>query len=131
MPLPSQYFKIPKASMDEMMREQIARQTEANGRMKNQFEYLKEKSPRTNFLPHTTKPKSRHEVVEGIFKSPSIQNENDKGDVDFIEIAQRISRTQKKRSLSMMYCRIMLVGRSSINLRELELGIEREGNKER
>ncbi|GKB16017.1 hypothetical protein Tco_0849940, partial [Tanacetum coccineum] len=36
MPHPSQHFKIPKASTEEMMKEWMARQTEANERMKDQ-----------------------------------------------------------------------------------------------
>ncbi|GJT37243.1 hypothetical protein Tco_0937108 [Tanacetum coccineum] len=36
MPHPSRYFKLPKTSMEEMMREWMARQMEANEHMKNQ-----------------------------------------------------------------------------------------------
>ncbi|GJW16022.1 hypothetical protein Tco_0020155 [Tanacetum coccineum] len=36
MPHPSQYFEFPKTSIEEMMREWMARQTEANERMNNQ-----------------------------------------------------------------------------------------------
>ncbi|GJW16982.1 putative reverse transcriptase domain-containing protein [Tanacetum coccineum] len=36
MPHPSRYFKLPKTSMEEMMKEWMARQIEANKRMKNQ-----------------------------------------------------------------------------------------------
>ncbi|GJX40310.1 hypothetical protein Tco_0255300 [Tanacetum coccineum] len=67
LPHPSQYFKRRKTSTKEMMREWMASQTEANERMKNQS---------SESLPHTTKPKSRHEIV---YKSPSIRKENDKG----------------------------------------------------
>ncbi|GJR71730.1 hypothetical protein Tco_0830432 [Tanacetum coccineum] len=47
--------------------------------------YLEKKLQRTKSLPHTTKPKSRREVMEGVRKPPSIRNENDKGDVEAIE----------------------------------------------
>ncbi|GKF48543.1 hypothetical protein Tco_0141794, partial [Tanacetum coccineum] len=45
------------------------------------FEYL-EKIKQTKSLPHTTNTKLRHESV---YKSPSIQKENDKGDVKSIK----------------------------------------------
>ncbi|GJV14567.1 hypothetical protein Tco_1359890 [Tanacetum coccineum] len=70
---PSQYFKTPEASTEEMMREWMTRQTEANERMKNQP---------TKSLPHITNIKPRHEFV---YKPPSIRNKNDKGDVKAIE----------------------------------------------
>ncbi|GJY18234.1 hypothetical protein Tco_0389725 [Tanacetum coccineum] len=70
---PSQYFKTPEASTEEMMREWMARQMEANERMKNQP---------TKSLPHITNIKPRHEFV---YKPPSIRNKNDKGDVKDIE----------------------------------------------
>ncbi|GKE21365.1 hypothetical protein Tco_1432877 [Tanacetum coccineum] len=85
-----------------MMREWMTTQMETNERMKNhvvelerkikqglrnhqavienlerQFEFLENK-----FLPRTTNTKPRHEFV---YKPPSIRNENDKGDVRFIE----------------------------------------------
>ncbi|GKC18612.1 hypothetical protein Tco_1020762 [Tanacetum coccineum] len=60
-----------------MMGEWMARQTEANERMKNQFEYLK-KIPQTKSLPRSTNTKPRHEFV---YKPPSIRNDNDNGDV--------------------------------------------------
>ncbi|GJR32839.1 hypothetical protein Tco_1109071 [Tanacetum coccineum] len=88
------------------MREWMARQTEANERMKNQvvelehkikqglrnrqaiienlerqFKYLEKIQP-TKSIPRTAHTKPRHEFV---YKPPSIQNENDKGDVKFIE----------------------------------------------
>ncbi|GJR75777.1 hypothetical protein Tco_0088142 [Tanacetum coccineum] len=69
MPHPSRYFKLPKTSLDEMMREWMARQTEANERMKNQP---------TKSLPRTINTKLRHEFV---YKPPLIRNENDKDDV--------------------------------------------------
>ncbi|GJR72719.1 hypothetical protein Tco_0085084 [Tanacetum coccineum] len=56
-----------------MMREWMARKTKANERMKNQP---------AESLPHTTNTKPRHEFV---YKIPSIRNENDKGNVKFIE----------------------------------------------
>ncbi|GJR53011.1 hypothetical protein Tco_1403532 [Tanacetum coccineum] len=46
-----------------------------------QFKYLEKIQP-TKSLPRTTNTKPRHEFV---YKPPSIQNENDKGDVLFIE----------------------------------------------
>ncbi|GJS74867.1 hypothetical protein Tco_0707708 [Tanacetum coccineum] len=89
-----------------MMKEWMARKTEANERMKDQvvelerkinqglrnrqaiiknlerqFKYI-EKTQHTKFLPRTKNTKSRHEFV---YKPPSVQNENDKGDVKFIE----------------------------------------------
>ncbi|GJV69684.1 hypothetical protein Tco_1485193 [Tanacetum coccineum] len=107
MPHPSRYFEKPKTSAEEMMREWMARQTEANERMKNQvvelerkinqglrnrqtiiqnlerqFESLNEKTRQTKSLPRTTNTKLRHEFV---YRSPSIRNDNDKGDVLFIE----------------------------------------------
>ncbi|GJT69696.1 hypothetical protein Tco_1028982 [Tanacetum coccineum] len=84
----------------------MARQTKANERMKNevvkleqkiyqglsnrqaiienlerQFEYL-EKIQRSDSLRRTTNTKLRHEFV---YKPPSIQNENDKGEIAAIE----------------------------------------------
>ncbi|GJX88322.1 reverse transcriptase domain-containing protein [Tanacetum coccineum] len=47
----------------------------------NYVEYL-EKTQRTKSLPRTKTTKPKHEFV---YKPPSIQNENDKGDVKFIE----------------------------------------------
>ncbi|GKE21622.1 hypothetical protein Tco_1433134 [Tanacetum coccineum] len=86
-----------------MMREWMASQTKANERMKNQvvelenqinqglrnhqaiiqnlerqFEFLLP----TEILPPTKNMKPRHEIV---YKIPSIQNDNDKGDVKFNE----------------------------------------------
>ncbi|GJX14385.1 hypothetical protein Tco_0206143 [Tanacetum coccineum] len=81
MPHPSQYFKLPKTSPEEMMREWMTRQLKANERMKDQFEYLEKIQP-TKSLPHTTNIKPRHGIV---YKPPSILNENDKGDVAFLE----------------------------------------------
>nr|GEW66369.1 hypothetical protein [Tanacetum cinerariifolium] len=49
--------------------------------LERQFEYLEKIQP-TKSLPHTTKTKLRHEFF---YKPPSIQNDNDKGDVKFIE----------------------------------------------
>ncbi|GJR94563.1 reverse transcriptase domain-containing protein [Tanacetum coccineum] len=83
MPHPSQYFQMPKALTNEMMREWMAILIEANENMKNQF--LEKKIQRTNFLPDTTKPKSGQDVVDGVYKPPSNRNENDKGDVEFIK----------------------------------------------
>ncbi|GKA97843.1 hypothetical protein Tco_0825737 [Tanacetum coccineum] len=57
----SRYFEFTKTSTEEMMREWMASQMKANERTKNQ---------------------PRHEIVYNI---PSIQNDNDKGDVKFIE----------------------------------------------
>ncbi|GKF00586.1 hypothetical protein Tco_0027509 [Tanacetum coccineum] len=106
MPHPSRYFERHKTSTKEMMREWIARQMEANERMKNQvvelerqinqglrnrqaiienlerqFKYLGKIQP-TKSLLHTTNTKPRHEFV---YKPPSIRNENVKGDVKAIE----------------------------------------------
>ncbi|GJU75518.1 hypothetical protein Tco_1272588 [Tanacetum coccineum] len=99
---PSRYFEFTETSMEEMMREWMASQTKANERMKNQvvelenqinqglrnhqaiiqnlerqFEFLLP----TKTLPLATNTKPRHEIVYNI---PSIQNDNDKGDVKFI-----------------------------------------------
>ncbi|GJU18009.1 reverse transcriptase domain-containing protein [Tanacetum coccineum] len=49
--------------------------------LERQFEYLEKIRP-TKSLPRITNTKSRHESV---YKPPSIQNENDKGDVEFIK----------------------------------------------
>nr|GEU64992.1 hypothetical protein [Tanacetum cinerariifolium] len=49
--------------------------------LEREFEYL-EKNQQIKFIPHTTNTKLRHEIV---YKPPSIQNENDKGDVKAIE----------------------------------------------
>ncbi|GJU69024.1 hypothetical protein Tco_1255283 [Tanacetum coccineum] len=106
MPHPSQYFERAETSTEEMMREWMGRQTEANERMKDQmvelenqinqglrnrqaiienlerqFEYLEKIQP-TESLTHTTNTKPRHEFVS---KPPSVQNENDKGDVKAIK----------------------------------------------
>ncbi|GKC71121.1 hypothetical protein Tco_1117004 [Tanacetum coccineum] len=100
---PSRYFEFTETSTEEMMREWMASQTKANERMKNQvvelenqinqglrnhqeiiqnlerkFEFL---SPTETLLP-AINMKPRHEIV---YKIPSIQNDNDKGDVKFIE----------------------------------------------
>ncbi|GKF05925.1 hypothetical protein Tco_0036593, partial [Tanacetum coccineum] len=50
--------------------------------LKRQFKFLENKNFRAKSLPRTTNTKPRHESV---YKSPSIQNEHDKGDVKFIE----------------------------------------------
>ncbi|GJU22187.1 hypothetical protein Tco_1155529 [Tanacetum coccineum] len=44
--------------------------------------YLEKEIQRSKSLPRTTNTKSRHEFF---YKPPSIRNENDKGDVEFIE----------------------------------------------
>ncbi|GJS18622.1 reverse transcriptase domain-containing protein [Tanacetum coccineum] len=49
--------------------------------LKRQFGYI-EKIMRTESPPRTTNTKPRHEIF---YKPPSIRNENDKGDVEFIE----------------------------------------------
>ncbi|GJU08935.1 hypothetical protein Tco_1125365 [Tanacetum coccineum] len=107
MPHPSQYFKIPKTSMEEMIKEWMARQTEVNERLKNQvvelgrkinqglrnrqaiienlerqFEFLDKKNLRTESPLRSTNTKPRHEFV---YKPPSIRNKNNKGDVEVIE----------------------------------------------
>ncbi|GJR82283.1 hypothetical protein Tco_0153068 [Tanacetum coccineum] len=107
MPHPSRYFQLPKTSTEEMMREWMARQMEANERMNNQvvelenrinqglrnrqtiiknlerqLEFLEKKFFRIESFPHTTNTKPRH---ESFYKPPSIRNENDKGDVTAIE----------------------------------------------
>nr|GEX27705.1 hypothetical protein [Tanacetum cinerariifolium] len=106
MPHPSRYFELPKTSTEKMMREWMARQMEANERMKNQvvelerktnqglrnrqaliknlerqFKYL-EKNQQTKSLPCITNTKLRHEVI---YKPPSIQNKNDNDDVEAIK----------------------------------------------
>ncbi|GJY29043.1 hypothetical protein Tco_0404810 [Tanacetum coccineum] len=93
--------------MEEMMREWMAKRTKANERMKDpvvelkiqinqglrnrqaiienlerQLEFLDKKTLRTKSLPHTTSTEPRPEFV---YNPPSIRNENDKGDVKFIE----------------------------------------------
>ncbi|GKA56863.1 hypothetical protein Tco_0755935 [Tanacetum coccineum] len=103
MPHPSRYFEFTETSTEEMMREWMASQTKANERMKNQvvelenqinqglrnhqaiiqnlerqFEFLLP----TKTLPPATNTKPRHDIVYNI---PSIRNDNDKGDVKFIE----------------------------------------------
>ncbi|GKA48249.1 hypothetical protein Tco_0741207 [Tanacetum coccineum] len=90
-----------------MMREWMARQMEANERMKKQvvelerkinqglrnrqaiiknlerqFEFLDKKILRAESLPRTTNTKPRHEFV---YKPPSIRNKNDNGDDKVIE----------------------------------------------
>ncbi|GJU34250.1 hypothetical protein Tco_1182604 [Tanacetum coccineum] len=104
---PLQYFKRPETSTEEIMREWMARQMEANDCMKDQvvelerqimqglrnhqaiiqnlerqFESLNEKDQHAKSLSRTTNTKPRYELV---YKPPSIQNENDKGDALFIE----------------------------------------------
>ncbi|GJV87573.1 hypothetical protein Tco_1531511 [Tanacetum coccineum] len=106
MPHPSQYSEILKTSPEEMMREWMIRQTEANERMKNrvveleykfnqglrnrqaiienlerQFKYLEKIQPSKSF-PYTINTKSRHEFV---YKPPLIRDENEKGDIVDIE----------------------------------------------
>ncbi|GKE94291.1 hypothetical protein Tco_1579146 [Tanacetum coccineum] len=49
--------------------------------LERQFEYL-EKTQYTESLPRTTNTKPRHKFI---YKPTSIRNENDKGDVKFIE----------------------------------------------
>ncbi|GKE10183.1 hypothetical protein Tco_1413734 [Tanacetum coccineum] len=103
MPHPSRYFEFTETSTEEMMREWMTSQTEENERMKNQvvelenqinqglrnhqaiiknlerqFEFLLP----TETLPPATNTKLRHEFVYNI---PSIRNDNDKGNVKFIE----------------------------------------------
>ncbi|GJU01286.1 hypothetical protein Tco_1111624 [Tanacetum coccineum] len=107
MPHPSRSFELPKTSSEEMIREWMASQMEASKHMKNwmvelersinqglrnrqaiienlerQFEFLEKKNLCTESLPYTTNTKPRQEFVN---KPPSIQNENDKGDVKAIE----------------------------------------------
>ncbi|GJT14991.1 hypothetical protein Tco_0873697 [Tanacetum coccineum] len=107
MPYPYQYFELPKTSLEEMMREWMARKMEANERMKDQvveferkinqglrncqaiienlerqFEFLDKKIFHNKSLPRNTHTKPRHEFV---YKPLSNQNENDKGDVKAIE----------------------------------------------
>ncbi|GJX96707.1 hypothetical protein Tco_0352505 [Tanacetum coccineum] len=50
--------------------------------LKRQFRFFHEKIQQTKSFPYTTNTKPRHEVV---YKPHSIRNENDKGDVKFIE----------------------------------------------
>ncbi|GJX65581.1 hypothetical protein Tco_0299924 [Tanacetum coccineum] len=101
-PHPSQYFKIPKTSTGDMMKEWMDRKMEADERMKDQvvelglqidqglrnrqaiienlerqFEYLEKIKP-IESIPRTTNTKPRHEP-------PSIRNENNKGNVKVIE----------------------------------------------
>ncbi|GKE94604.1 hypothetical protein Tco_1579459 [Tanacetum coccineum] len=100
---PSRYFEFTKTLTKEMMREWMASQTKENERMKNhvvelenqinqglrnhqaiiqnlerQFEFILP----TKTLPLATNIKSRHEIV---YNTPSIRNNNDKGDVKFIK----------------------------------------------
>ncbi|GKB54494.1 reverse transcriptase domain-containing protein [Tanacetum coccineum] len=107
MPHPSRYFEFTETSTEEMMREWMASQTEANERMKNQvvelenqinqgsrnhqaiiqnlerqFEHLVKIQP-SKSLPRTTNTKPRHEFV---YKPPLIRNNDNKGDVKFIEV---------------------------------------------
>ncbi|GKB72258.1 hypothetical protein Tco_0933670 [Tanacetum coccineum] len=87
-----------------MMREWMARKMEANEDMKNQVVELEHQINQglrnrqaiieslerqfekqiqcSEYLPHTTNTKPRHEFV---YKPLSIKNENDKGDVEIIE----------------------------------------------
>ncbi|GKA60420.1 hypothetical protein Tco_0759827 [Tanacetum coccineum] len=92
--------------MEEMMKEWMASQMEVNERMKNQvvelenqinqgsrnhqaiiqnlerqFEHLVKIQP-SKSLPRTTNTKPRHEFF---YKPPSIRNDDNKGDVKFIE----------------------------------------------
>ncbi|GJS55036.1 reverse transcriptase domain-containing protein [Tanacetum coccineum] len=104
MPRPSRYFEFTETSTEEMMREWMTSQTEANERMKNQVVELKNQINQglrnhqsiiqnlerqfrfllpTESLPRTTNTKLRHEFV---YKPPSIRNNNDKGDVKFIKV---------------------------------------------
>ncbi|GJW99239.1 hypothetical protein Tco_0181047 [Tanacetum coccineum] len=103
MPHPSRYFEFTETSTEEMMREWMASQTKANERMKNQVVELENQINQglrnhqaiiqnlerqfefffpTETLPPAINTKPRHEIV---YKIPSIQNNNDKGDVKFIE----------------------------------------------
>ncbi|GKA91195.1 hypothetical protein Tco_0813065 [Tanacetum coccineum] len=100
---PSRYFEFTETSTEEMMREWMASQTKTNKRMKNQvielenqinqglrnhqaiiqnlerqFEFLLP----TETLPPSTNTKPIHDIVYNI---PSIRNDNNKGDVKFIE----------------------------------------------
>ena len=84
-PLSSQYFgqnKETKTSPEEMMIEWM----EGNESMKNHVVETKlgEKKEvhHTESLPQTTDSNPGHEFV---YKPPSIRNEHDKGDVEFIE----------------------------------------------
>ncbi|GKC87495.1 hypothetical protein Tco_1148144 [Tanacetum coccineum] len=104
MPRPSRYFKFTETSTKEMMREWMASQMKANERMKNQVAELENQVNQglrnhqaiiqnlerqfefllpTKTLPPATNTKPRHEIVYNI---PSIRNNNDKGDVKFIEV---------------------------------------------
>ncbi|GKE86215.1 hypothetical protein Tco_1559957 [Tanacetum coccineum] len=69
--------------MEEMIREWIARQTEANKRMKNQVVELKRQNNQgLRNRQAIIENLERHEFV---YNPPSIRNENDKGDIEFIE----------------------------------------------
>nr|GEV27449.1 hypothetical protein [Tanacetum cinerariifolium] len=61
--------------MEEIMREWMARQTEANERIKGETQ-------RSKSFPHTTNSKPRHEFV---YNTPLVRNKNDKGNVEFIQ----------------------------------------------
>ncbi|GKC26679.1 hypothetical protein Tco_1033973 [Tanacetum coccineum] len=50
--------------------------------LERQFESLNDKTQRSESLPYIKNTKPRHEIV---YKTPSIRNENDKGDVKFIK----------------------------------------------
>ncbi|GJY41088.1 hypothetical protein Tco_0428358 [Tanacetum coccineum] len=65
------------------VRMKLTSSNEANERMKNrQFEHLVKIQP-SKSLPRTTNTKPRHEFV---YKPPSIRNDDNKGDVKFIEV---------------------------------------------
>ncbi|GJZ09353.1 hypothetical protein Tco_0543636 [Tanacetum coccineum] len=102
-PHPSRYFEFTKTLTEEMMREWMASQTKANERTKNQVVELENQINQglrnhqtiiqnlerqfkfllpTKTFPPAINTKPRHENVYNI---PSIQNNNDKGDVKFIE----------------------------------------------
>ncbi|GJT45961.1 hypothetical protein Tco_1128044 [Tanacetum coccineum] len=81
-----------KMEANEHMKDQVVElENQINQRLRNrqpivknlerQFKYL-EKTQHTKFLPRTTNTKPRQEFV---YKPPLIRNENDKGDVKFIE----------------------------------------------
>ncbi|GKA18871.1 hypothetical protein Tco_0698786 [Tanacetum coccineum] len=86
MPRPSRYFELPKTSMEEMMREWMAKQTEANERMKDQVVKL-ERQINQGLRNRQTiiENLERQFKQEFVYKPPLIRNENDKGDVAFIK----------------------------------------------
>ncbi|GJX81798.1 hypothetical protein Tco_0331279 [Tanacetum coccineum] len=82
---PNEAFKILKdkvVELENQINQGFRNRQAIIKNLERQFDYLNEKIQPTKFLPRTTNSKQRHEFV---YKQPSIRNENDKGDVAFIE----------------------------------------------